>query len=230
MDVLHNTLVNLPEDALWIGQDVDDLNVINNLFYNTGRIRQIYPESRVTADYNGWFNAAERLEGRHDVVGDDPGFRMPAGDYHLRVGSPAHDAGEEVGVTTDFEGDPRPMGIRSDIGADEHVPAIHLMGVPDDGTIRLLWTEYEDPDLASYVITYTYQAGGSDASQGPSPILDILTTTQAYTLSEVTNYVLYTVMIAGRDEGSIDLAVSNVLRVIPTDIFFFLPMIIKGMP
>ena len=42
------------------------------------------------------------------------------GDYHLRDGSPAIDAGLSTGApTTDFDGDARPLGGGVDIGLDE---------------------------------------------------------------------------------------------------------------
>lgn len=48
-----------------------------------------------------------------------PAFVNPsAGDYHLGGGSPARDFAN-TGPATDFEGDPRPRGLRFDIGADE---------------------------------------------------------------------------------------------------------------
>jgi len=51
----------------------------------------------------------------------DPLFVDPADDdYHLRAGSPCIDAGTDAGVTTDIDGDPRPIGVRVDIGADEY--------------------------------------------------------------------------------------------------------------
>jgi hypothetical protein len=39
--------------------------------------------------------------------------------YHLQMGSAAIDAGVDAGVTTDIDGDPRPVGPAPDIGADE---------------------------------------------------------------------------------------------------------------
>ena len=57
----------------------------------------------------------------HAITGRDPLFLDPAGgNYHLRAGSPAVDAGIAVGgLTWDIDGDPRPLGTGYDIGADE---------------------------------------------------------------------------------------------------------------
>ncbi len=55
------------------------------------------------------------------VSGDPAFFNPPAGDYHLAVGSQAFNAGLNVGVTTDFDGDARPQGGQPDIGYDEAV-------------------------------------------------------------------------------------------------------------
>jgi len=49
-----------------------------------------------------------------------PMFVAPAQqDYHLLPNSPAVDAGIDVGVTRDVDGDHRPIGVLPDIGADE---------------------------------------------------------------------------------------------------------------
>lgn len=47
-----------------------------------------------------------------------------AGDYHLQTAcSPAVDAGSNIGVASDIDGDTRPLGGGVDIGADEYNPA-----------------------------------------------------------------------------------------------------------
>lgn len=52
----------------------------------------------------------------------NPMFRdEPHGDYHITATSPAKDT-VDTGPPTDFEGDPRPQGVRFDIGADEAPP------------------------------------------------------------------------------------------------------------
>ena len=49
-----------------------------------------------------------------------------AGDYHLGSGSAALDAGVDAGMTTDFDGDPRPIGTGFDIGFDEAPLKVYL--------------------------------------------------------------------------------------------------------
>jgi hypothetical protein len=61
----------------------------------------------------------------------DPRFvdRM-AGDLHLRADSPYIDKGDgsHVTIPTDFEGDPRMVGLNVDIGADEFHPHVYTVG------------------------------------------------------------------------------------------------------
>jgi hypothetical protein len=53
------------------------------------------------------------IKGYPDFV--DPGN----GDYHIGPDSAALDAGLDIGVKTDIDGDPRPIGSAPDVGADE---------------------------------------------------------------------------------------------------------------
>ncbi|HTP08549.1 MAG TPA: choice-of-anchor Q domain-containing protein, partial [Anaerolineae bacterium] len=81
----------------------------------------------VMADYNLFYGnvvtqSSTIVPGGHDVVGLDPLFvDMASGidNYHLRLFSPAVDAGVDAGVYTDLGGQPRPIGHGFDIGAFE---------------------------------------------------------------------------------------------------------------
>ncbi|MFN2270880.1 MAG: hypothetical protein ACK2US_08600, partial [Anaerolineae bacterium] len=71
-------------------------------------------------------------DGEIIVVGD-PGFVDPDGlnsddwdDYHIGYASEAKDAGLDIGVATDIDGDTRPIGPEVDIGADEAWRAMFL--------------------------------------------------------------------------------------------------------
>ncbi|CAG0931818.1 putative outer membrane protein PmpB [Thermoflexales bacterium] len=80
----------------------------------------------LTADYDLFFTATPTQTsggtlnwGAHNLNAN-PRFVNPAtSDYHLSPGSPAADAGTNVGVTTDLDGVTRPQGSGYDIGAYE---------------------------------------------------------------------------------------------------------------
>jgi predicted outer membrane repeat protein len=60
------------------------------------------------------------VSGGANSLNGDPIFANPnANDYHLSAGSAAIDMGTDAGMTTDFDGDARPVGIGFDIGFDE---------------------------------------------------------------------------------------------------------------
>ena len=77
----------------------------------------------VTEDYNLFYgnvtNTIGVMTGAYSLIGD-PRFVDPAhDDYHLQPDSPAIDAGSDVGVYTDLDGNPRPFGNGFDLGAYE---------------------------------------------------------------------------------------------------------------
>jgi uncharacterized repeat protein (TIGR01451 family) len=78
----------------------------------------------VTQDYNLFFSNTANTGGTvgggsHSVIGN-PAFVNPAADdYRLTASSAAINIGANVGVTSDFFGDPRPQGGGFDVGYDE---------------------------------------------------------------------------------------------------------------
>jgi uncharacterized repeat protein (TIGR01451 family) len=71
-----------------------------------------------------WFanavNAGGNVVTTHEITGN-PAFA--ADGYHLTTTSAAIDQGVDAGVTTDIDGQPRPIGLAPDLGADEFEPA-----------------------------------------------------------------------------------------------------------
>ncbi|MEM7031518.1 MAG: FG-GAP-like repeat-containing protein [Chloroflexota bacterium] len=79
----------------------------------------------INEDYNLFFNNGIHLTGTvfsggNSQFDDDPAFVDPVNDdYHLADGSFAVDAGLDLGIIDDFDGDPRPQGNGADLGYDE---------------------------------------------------------------------------------------------------------------
>jgi predicted outer membrane repeat protein len=96
-------------------------------------------------DYNLFFNNSTVISGPittggHSLPGTDPQFADPfKDDYHLRFTSPAINAGIDVGVNFDIDGQPRPIGPQVDIGFDESGSSIQQMidATPPGGTVMI---------------------------------------------------------------------------------------------
>jgi hypothetical protein len=106
-------------DAIWVGSYVA-LTLTNNLIagHTLGITNTAPASSSIMADTNLFWNAADPIVGAN-AIRQDP---LLTADYHLRLGSPAKDAGLTIPwLTTDLEGNPRPQGDGYDIGAWEGV-------------------------------------------------------------------------------------------------------------
>ena len=82
--------------------------------------------------------------------------------------------------------------------------------------------------LASFAISYTYRMEKSlTLIIAPPPITGLLTTTRAYTLTGLVNYTPHTVTVEARDADEQVLYRSPPVTATPTDIFVYLPMILR---
>lgn len=144
MQILHNT-VDQPSTGRWglLFQSTTGANTVRNnvlLHQGTWRGGLLFGSSADAANVNSDFNIVGRVSpdnGTSSITladwqarGFEPHsftaslaslFISPsAADYHLSEGSPAVDRGEILpSVDTDLEGQPRPMGLASDIGCYE---------------------------------------------------------------------------------------------------------------
>lgn len=199
--------------------------VVNTILWGNGQAISLDPLSTVTVTYSdvegGWLG-----QGNLDA---DPSFRA-VDDYHLSPGSPVINAGRDEGIAVDLDGLPRLVGRAPDMGAYERQSLLNLSAWPGDGQIHLAWqATASDSALASFAISYTVGPGGGPADQ-PSPITGLPTTTWAYTLTGVTNYAWYTVAVEGWDADGSPLLRSNPVAVIPTDLYVYLPLILRQNP
>lgn len=116
----------------------------NNIFvYDPSRVEPIFSRGQFSHAHNLFFRTDRGNFGKQPNrfpyerkylgggvqlgVGDkigDPLFRdMPGGNFRLKPGSPAIDAGMNLGYTRDFDDQAVPLGTAPDMGAFEFVPA-----------------------------------------------------------------------------------------------------------
>lgn len=126
VDLIHNTIAS-PTLAEGSGIYVEGVtatlrnNIISN--YRAAVTTIIANGTQVRAEHNLTFTEETTKIGKVDEQNnriDDPLFIDPAnGNYRLRAGSPAIDAGLDAGITVDLDGATRPIGNGFDIGAFE---------------------------------------------------------------------------------------------------------------
>lgn len=94
---------------------------------NATGVSPVWPNNIVVRNRNQTFgsNCSFPSSILRDSDISDIRFRSPDSepyDYHLQAGSIAIDAAAPGTVTTDIDGEARPSGAQSDVGADEYVP------------------------------------------------------------------------------------------------------------
>jgi parallel beta-helix repeat protein len=107
--IYNNTIVG-GSAAISIASDSSDAIIQNNIAYKI-------------------INQGSRTVLSNNYSGDPLFVNLAAGNYQLRIGSPAIDAGISVSIVkTDMNGVPRPKGVKYDIGAYEYVST--TLGAP----------------------------------------------------------------------------------------------------
>jgi len=120
----HNTLVGSAVrqqgDGISVTVPGVTITLVNNIVVSHNVGITATPGATLIVSYTLlWGNGSDPISGT-GVLTTSPLFAAPAQqDYHLLPGSPAVDAGIDVGVTGDVDGDHRPIGAFPDVGADE---------------------------------------------------------------------------------------------------------------
>jgi hypothetical protein len=116
-NTLADNLAGAGGEAIWVGSYVA-LTLTNNLIagHTVGITNTAPASSTIVADTNLSWNILDPIVGAHSIR-QDP---LLTADYHLRLDSPAVDAGLTIPwLAADLDGNPRPRGARYDVGAFE---------------------------------------------------------------------------------------------------------------
>ncbi|MBN1657076.1 MAG: hypothetical protein JXA93_01680 [Anaerolineae bacterium] len=139
---------------------------------------EAYDGGTIEEDYNLYYaldikpfhdNGGTLITSTRSLTDVDPIFVDPAqGDYHIAASSPALDAGDFVGVTTDLDGDPRPTNTAQpdapDIGCDENRNLTVQRPISTTITFgaacaSLVFTDTGSLSDVTVTVVYTYPTG-----------------------------------------------------------------------
>jgi hypothetical protein len=204
--------VSLPLDPVELINYTDDVNrvVADPLLPNQAGL--ILPRwqagSNQFADGSATIRAAfERLVTTYGAVAAN----SPA----LEAANPGQAPAEDI------LGRPRPGGAAPDIGAVEFTPGLVLTGWPANQAIRLSWqVNVTLPASSTWQIDYSGPSGDQ-----PSPLTGLANPTRAYTLTGLSNYTPYPVTVKAMLNGTPFL--TGTTTVTPTDMFVYLPVVLK---
>ncbi len=192
----------------------------NNIFHNAGSNYWASDGGAVEGSHNILFSTEGNIDPGdfpNDLVNINPLLIDPARDnYHIPAGSPAVDAGLDLGITTDLDGHSRPQGNGPDIGAYEFTPAVSLWGYPASQAITLVWSvNITLPITTTWTIDYIGRIG----DQTP-PITGIPGDSRSYAVTGLTNYTWYTFTLTTNPPWLADTVI-----LMPTDHFIYMPVV-----
>ncbi len=129
VDILNNvSYLNNQSPEITHGQIIanisSDVKILNNILYAfpNKRVNNNWQNTNVTYDYNVYANSSTiSVKGPNDILADPKFINPSSADFRLQATSPAIDRGLVWNmIKTDYLNNPRPSGVRYDIGAYEY--------------------------------------------------------------------------------------------------------------
>jgi hypothetical protein len=162
VDLLHVTIADdglNPKQAIFAQNG--SVRITNTIIANHAIGIERWSGATIYEDYNLFYGNTKNVSGTissgsHQPVGNPQFVNPAAGDYHIQPSSVAFNAGADISIPNDIDGQPRPYGPHSDIGADEYWPTVvtdlHVSGSITDSTSLTTTLQWTAP---IYAITYT---------------------------------------------------------------------------
>jgi hypothetical protein len=154
----------------------------------------------------------------------------PNYNYHIISTSPAIDHAVGSPLLADMDGQVRPYGTLSDIGADEYWP-FNLVVEPGDSTLNLDWSVGANVlagGIGHYEVLVNCGASAHDPDQVQCGHLVNVDSATSFTLTGLTNYAQYTLTINAYNGSGIPIASSRTVTASPAIMKkLYLPLVMK---
>ena len=239
LEIKNNILIADSDTTPLVDDDGDITDHANNLYYRFGggTLVRASGVNYTAGTVHSWEQSAVTGDPLlKDLASLPAGFSGTYGidmephpdGLSLTAGSPARDGGVPLGpsYSSSVNSVTRPNGAEWDVGAYEFVPALELHGRPGNESIYLDWTLSTTDTVESWRIEYYTQT-----ITAPFTKTNSLSITRSTVLTEnVRNYQWYTITLhAMVDVPSIGETswLSDTVRVMPTDIFVHLPLVMR---
>ena len=177
------------------------------------------------ADILSWSNAGQQnLQSWTDHGSVSKQYQMIHADNMLNLDGTTHtEDGDHIGPRGALRLGKALWWMLARIAGWDGTPAtaLTLRGAPGNQMIHLTWeVNYALPPTSTWQIAYYSQTATS-----PLSVTDIVSPTRAHTLTGLTNYAEYTVTLNAMLDSTPFL--TDTVRVMPTDRFVYLPVVIK---
>lgn len=221
LNLSYSIIANHQGATAIVVQKSGDVGYLNrNLFFNNSAdvgSQPGLPPATIT-------NASPLSGNPQFVSADSPNYN-----YHILSSSSAKD--QAVGSTTpvDIDGEARPYGVASDIGADEVEPfALHV--TPRNTSLLLDWkpgSSILGSVVNHYEVIVSCPQGASPPYQGACNTPMNVGTQDSLTLMGLTNFKPYTIVVNARDARGNLLLASRTVTASPTNIQVYIPFVAR---
>lgn len=213
-DIGNSIIAGHTGSPIYANNQIKPMTVRRVLFFNNGA-------PNITAESGAPITEQNSFVGHPQFV--SPG--EPNFDYHIQSGSAAQNQAMDSTVAKDIDGQTRPFGAASDVGADEYSTEIPLTFSSIPRGVILSWRLPPNLSVTQYRIEYVKSAGVSDALEGPSPITQSATTT-TLTLTGLTRGATYTFVVIGLN-GAGEVGRSQEVTLTIATHEAFLPLVVR---
>ncbi len=213
-EISNSIIASHTGSPIYANSQIKPITVRRVLFFNNAG-------PNITVESGASITEQNSFSGNPQFV--SPG--APNFNYHIQSGSAAIDQAVNSTIARDIDGQARPFGFASDVGADEYSTEIPLTFVRIPRGATLSWRIPPNLVVMQYRVEYTKSAGASDAAQGASPI-NLPASTTTSTLSGLTRGATYTFVVVGLN-GASEVGRSSQVTVIIAANEVYLPLVVR---